>query len=127
MHIEKFDKSHIKAILKLLSSKDMTSKMVDELPKLGYVAFHDDFLIGAGFIRMCEGSIGIFDSYITNPVAPAKLRNEGIRLITTKLMNDSKVLELKGLLVFSRDCSIIDRSLEYGFVKSDQTLLIRKL
>lgn len=130
MYIEKYEKKrHIKVIGRFLHERSIDQDFLSLLPEHGYIAYLDDHPIACGFLRKCEGGIGIVDSFCSNPKMPGQLRHQALDLIINKLVRDCKELNIKGLIAFSSDSSIIQRSLRHNFMKLDQqvmTLFISK-
>ena len=53
-----------------------------DLPNIGYIIPG----VGAGFLRACEGQVGIFDSLITNPYVSSETRHRALKEIYTKIL-----------------------------------------
>jgi len=101
----------------LLDLRKMDVTFSDKLPKVGYVVYNNLALVAAGFLRQCENSFGLLDSYITNPNCSNKQRHQALELITKQLIQHAKLLNIKELICLTADSGILKRSLTHGFVK----------
>lgn len=97
------------------------------LPETGYIVFHDNFPVAAGFLRRVEGGFAQMDSYISDPTAPSEQRNEALDLITEALISRAKELELRGIVAFSVDQNTISRSLRHGFIAHNHVVITKEL
>lgn len=109
------------------------------LPKIGYIAFYynidgtntvikDKMPIAAGFLRRVEGDvIAHIDGLTSNPYIGGILRHNALSQILNRLTDDAKELELKGLIAFCLDPSMIKRAESIGFKIINQTTLIKSL
>lgn len=108
---------------RVMKKREIDIQELKDLPKVGFLVFEEDRFIGAGFLRKCEGNVGIFDSYITDPAIPAKLRNQALEMITKNLIDAAKSNGINRLIAFSMDENTIIRSQRHGFALTDHKVL----
>lgn len=100
----------------MLISRNMSTDLVYDLPKVGIIALTEDNMpIAAGFLRKIEGGYGMLDSYITLESIPSKIRNEALDFITMRLIDTAEDLNIYKLIAFSEHESIHNRALAHGF------------
>lgn len=87
----------------------------DTLPKIGFIVSSETQYIAAGFLRRLEGGFGQLDTFVTNPNASSEDRNEALNLLTERLINEAKLLELRGIYAISSDVSVLKRAVATGF------------
>lgn len=123
MEVRMFDrKNDYQALYDLCLEHDM--KIEDEeMPALGVVIENENQLIAMGFVRQCEGNVGIMDSVITNPKASSADRNKALNLLYRTVIELAKEWNISHLIGFSRDVGIIERSKKFGFMEINQTIL----
>lgn len=114
-------------LMRILKKREMNPNNINDLPKLGYLVYQDDHLVAAGFMRQCEGGYGMFDSYLTDPRAPSKLRDQALEMITKSLISKAKDIGVRHLIAFSVDEHTLIRSQRHGFVLLDHKLLAQVL
>lgn len=107
---------HKNIIATWLKDRGMDSGMVADLPEIGYVAYMLHIPIAAGFLRKVEGNFALLDSLITDPVAPANVRDKAIDLVVNDLIGRAKIEKMSKLIAFSVDKNTILRSSKHGFV-----------
>lgn len=110
-------------LMRVMKKRDLNPKEVHDFPKLGFLVFEEDKFIGAGFLRKCEGNVGIFDSYLTDPSLPPKLRDQALEMITKNLVHTAKSIGINRLLAFSVDDNTIVRSQRHGFALTNHKVL----
>jgi hypothetical protein len=118
----KTDDNTIDTVRMWLEFRGLDTVWADYLPKNGYVVSDEHGPIAIGYIRMMEGNYGCLDSYITDPIAPSQLRDKALDLLTIKLVELAKSLEIKILLAFSQDTFTILRSERLGFKRLPNVL-----
>ncbi len=127
MKIEQYcpsvDEKHLRTMLK---NRAMAEELIDTLPQHGFIVFSDKRPIAAGFVRCCERTIGMLDSYISSPDEPAELRNAALDMITARLIRHSENIGIITLLAFSDTQNIIIRALQHGFTAIPHVMAIRK-
>ena len=111
---------------KMLMERDLPKSALEELPEIGYIFFDEGRAIAAGFLRKCEGNIGILDSYISSPGEPPELRNKALDIITKRLIDAANKVGISKLLAFSTDQNTIYRSVQHGFEAIPHVVTIRK-
>ena len=96
----------------------------DSRGQIGFYAYHNGEIIGAGFVRgMDGGQYAMIDGYITNPDQPGELRNRALDLITYKILRTMKHFNLNCLTCFTIEPTIIERAKRFGFKIQPHTLL----
>jgi len=105
----------VRGMIQLLESRNMSPGLINDLPVFGLIAYDNGEPVAAGFLRDIEGPYAMLDSYITNPNAPAKVRNRALNLITDKLIKVARLNDKVKLLAFTADLHTHWRSLEHGF------------
>lgn len=98
-----------------LRRRKLGPAMAERLPKHGRIVYHKHTPVAAGFLRACEGKMAFMDGYLTDPDAPAAVRNAALDLLTTRLIGDAKELGFSQILAFSIDKNTIIRSQKLGF------------
>lgn len=88
-----------------------------DLPAIGYyvpgVAF--------GFLRVCEGGYGIFDSMITNPYASSHTRHTALQKVYNRILSTPGFHTILG---FTTDKGALERALSNGFKLLPQATLV---
>lgn len=118
-----YDQKHLEAMLR---ERDLPKSALNELPELGYIFFDGNRPIAAGFLRKCEGEMGIIDSFITSPGEPPELRNKALDILTKRLVHTANKLGISKLLAFSLDQNTIMRGLRHGFEATTHVIIIKK-
>jgi hypothetical protein len=122
-----FRYKYLKALHDLLESNDyigISSVNMKTLPKIGYIALMNGHPIAAGFLRRVEGGYAQLDTLTSNKYFGSQIRHAGIVKVVDALLEDTKDLQLNGVIAFTRDVSIIKRAEDLGFhVLSDQKLI----
>ena len=114
-------------LMRIMKKREKDPKEVYSLPQIGFLVFEEDKFIGAGFLRKCEGNYGMFDSYVTDPSVPPKLRDQALEMITKNLLCTAKEVGIKYLIAFSVDDNTITRSQRHGFALTPHKLLSQVL
>lgn len=127
MHIKVYSKEYSGVICAWLAARDLDTGLIQDLPRTGYVAIEDGQVIAAGFLRHCEGSHGLLDSFITDPTAPPKDRDKAMDLLLNRLINHSKKLGIKQLIGFSVDSFTLSRAKRFGMQATPFTTLVLPL
>lgn len=117
------DAIHRPELQRWLIRHDLAPLLVDSLPRIGFVVDG----VGAGFLRVCEGSYGLIDGYITNPVADKVDRNAALELITDSLIRAAKAMNIQRILAFTTDASVITRAKKHGFAQLPHVFLVREI
>lgn len=124
MYSQPFDIStDYDTMLAWLKARDAYLPPKNEVPEHGVVACLRGEAIAIGFIRSVEGGYGQIDGYVTNPTAPADLRDSALECLTPQLIEKAKELKLKGLMATTRDRNTLVRSLRHGFVQQDLAVI----
>ena len=94
------------------------------LPKIGFVMGSKDLgPIAIGFLRRCEGGVGMIDSMITNPGAPAAIRDEALDLLIIRLVASAKRRKIYKIMGYSQDENTLLRAQRHGFNIVSQSLV----
>lgn len=100
---------------------------MEDLPKIGYIAFLGKQAVAAGFLRRIEPNYAQLDTFLSSPYFGSQVRHEAMTKIVDALVSDAKDLNLKGLLAITTDHGIVERAKEIGFTTLNQALLVRIL
>lgn len=126
--VVKFDKTHYSSLVALyLTNNKGDNPNLEQLPKLGYVAYIFDQPIAAGFLRMVEGELAQIDSLVSNKDFPSETRHAGITAVVDRLIQDAKNLKLKALFATTSDSGILSRAEKLNFKVINQTIIGIKL
>lgn len=123
MEVVPFDTEHKRYIHNWLLERGLATRVIEDLPALGYITLDRGRPIAAGFIRLMEGGFGMMDSLITDPSAPGEIRSKAIDLVVTKLLKQAKSAGVKHIFAFSRDNNTLERSIKHGFKKLPETVI----
>ena len=113
---------HVKT---LLVSREMNPDLIYSLPEYGVIVLDKSGPIAAGFLRRIEGSMGMLDSYITNPLSLKEDRQIALRLVTKHLVNVSETLGIHKLIAFTNAPTIHEALIEQGLYSYDYSFFIR--
>lgn len=110
-----------------LEARGQTPILDADLPKLGFMVFYEANPVACGFLRLCEGAVGIMDSYATNPQMAADIRDEALNLLTLHIMKLAPEMKLSKLIMYTADVNTAARGMKHGFKLSNQVLLGRAI
>lgn len=111
-----------------ISGHGLDSKLLYEIPKIGFLAKEGDIYCAAGFIRTIEAcKLALLDGLIANPKTFGKMRYRAIDLVVEALHQKAKELKLESLLAYSVDKATLKRSVKHGFVKLPHTVIALNL
>lgn len=127
MQIVPFSTDDIDELNYWLKRREFPLWDVETLPSWGYKAQKSDQIIAVGFLRFCEGNIGMMDSFATNPHALSHDRHEGLNLLINYLIDKAKDECLKSIFFFTKEQCIIDRTHDFGFKEFPAKILCRDL
>lgn len=127
MDIVKFNGTQIEALSAIVKLRSLSESILIDLPQIGYLAYDENVLIAAGFLRKCEGNYAIFDGLITNPKVKHELRNESLDLIVDALLIEAKILEIHTIIAWTSNESTLKRAMKFGFSCSNQTLIGKRI
>lgn len=116
-----------KTVNKWRVKRGLTQVSLSEMPSVGIIAKESYKAIAMGFIRQCEGRVGILDSIITDPDATSELRHEALDQIFNQVQELAKAMGLLMLMGTSVDAGTIERSKKVGFVESEAKLMVLKI
>jgi hypothetical protein len=119
-HLEKLKELHA-----LRNNALNTQLTMQDLPKIGYIAFLGKSPVAAGFLRRVEPNYAQFDTFLSNPYFGSQIRHLAMSLVTEELLRDSKELGLRMVLAITSDDSILSRAKDNGFEIINQTLLAK--
>jgi hypothetical protein len=117
----------LEAMQEWFSDRGLNAKWLEELPPVGFVAVHEGFPICAGFLRRCEGGMGMIDSYVTDPKASPELRDKALEVVTNQIITFAKESGLRRLIAYSVDKNTLLRAERWGFKLVPQSLIARDL
>jgi len=123
MEVKKFTMPYLCHLSTWLKVRGLETHVLNDLPKNGLVVFDGEQAVAAGFIRLCEGNHGLFDSYITNPSVSPYIRDNALNELTLALIEEAKTLKLKVVLALTVDENTKVRSIKHGFVQLGHTVL----
>lgn len=98
-----------------------------DLPKIGFIALMGKQPIAAGFLRRVEPNYAQLDTFLSNPYFGSQIRHIAMSKIVDSLLEEAKDLDLKGIVAFTKDQSIINRAKSNGFSIIEQTILGKAL
>lgn len=131
LYILQFKKKHLPDLLTMHSKRENAlgeaSISMQELPKIGYVAYLGKQPVAAGFMRRVEPSYAQFDTFLSDPFFGSKIRHEALKMIVDQLIEDARDLKVRGVIAFTTDEGILDRALSNGFSMVDHVLLAKRL
>lgn len=116
-----FESDDVHELNAWLKARGLGPVTAASLPALGLIAPG----VAAGFLRRCEGQVGIFDSFATNPAACPVMRHKALDEIYKRLIAQAYELGIDKLIGFSVDAGTVERSKRHGFVLSDYPVLTR--
>lgn len=96
------------------------------LPALGFVAFKDESIIAASFLRCMEGPYALFDGLISNPYWNSKLRNEAIEAVVKQTLQYADSIGISKIIFETLDAGTIERSKSHGFQIMPRVLMMRE-
>ena len=97
------------------------------LPKCGFIAHDSATLLAMGFLRIVEGGYAQIDTLVSNGDLSSAMRHEGISMVVNALIEQAKVLKLKGIIAFSEDTGVLSRAEALGFKTIPQTIIVLSL
>lgn len=128
IQLKRFKLHTASTLAQWLTERGLDASVIDELPRIGYVAYHKGLPISAAFLRLMEGdSTSMVDSMVSDPKADAKLRDQANSLLTDRLIQEARVLGLKQVIALSIDPNTIERAKRHGFAIGAHTLLVKCL
>lgn len=89
-----------------------------DMPQFGLVAYENDYIVAAGFLRPAEGGVVIMEGFITNDSMNSKIRHKALTLIGNKLISIAKLYDKKIILLYTRDDTVLMRSKSHGFIET---------
>ena len=121
-----FKKDHTAELAQWLLSRGESQELCDSLPAIGFMAKEGPQYIACMFLRMCEGGVGIIDSYATNPEIISTKRHEAIEKLLDEVIASTRIFKIKRLIAFSIDKGTIERGVKRGFKVQKHTLFALK-
>lgn len=122
--LQKFKESDIKALNLAYKSQNIQYELtIDMVPMIGY-SYGD---VAFGFLRLVEGKIGQIDGLVTNAEYTSDERNQGISEVINALLIKANQLNLKGIVSFTTNESVIKRAEELGFKSQTATIISKNL
>lgn len=110
--------------LKELSEKnEMLDINPEEIPVMGVVIENNDSVIAMGFLRQCEGYVGIMDSVITDPQTKSEDRNQALNILFEEVIKLAGSINIHNLIGFTVHPGMCERSKRFGFVEIKHKIL----
>jgi len=126
IQIVPFRFKYLKALHDILDSNqylNMSDVNMKTLPKIGYIALRNNYPVAAGFLRRVEGGYAQLDTLTSNALFGSQIRHEGILKVVDALLDEAKVLKLRGIIAFTHDKGILKRAESLGFKEFSHTLI----
>lgn len=115
---------HPQLIFDWLGARGMEVPDEINLPKIGFImGTKQHGPVAIGFLRRCEGHVGMLDSMITNPEIPASIRDEALDLLIIRLVASAKRRKLFKIMGYSQDENTLLRAQKHGFHVVSQSLV----
>lgn len=116
--------SHLDLVNSWLEARGEKTARIEEIPIFGFIAYGEaGKAVAAGFLRRCEGQVGVFDSLVTDPEARGPIRHEAIEAIVFEILKTARALKMGRVIAFTRHLSIIERAKSHGFEQQAHTLI----
>lgn len=93
------------------------------LPRVGGIVFYAGRPIAIGFVRQCEGNVGIWDGLITDPQAEPIERDKCLDALLIFLIRTMKSYGITRIISWAQDSNTIERAQKLGFKPIDATLM----
>jgi N-acetylglutamate synthase-like GNAT family acetyltransferase len=106
---------HLDLLNNLLTKRNHAVQ--SEVPKIGYVAMHNDDMIAVAFLRMVEGGFAQLDGLASNPDYSGTIRHEAQDLVIDKCLKHAKSLGINHIYAFTSNIAPLTRSFRHGFVE----------
>lgn len=111
-----------------IAIRDIPMWEKDSIPKIGKIVSEDNIFQAIGFLRVCEGHLGIMDSLISNPLIERTSRSEAMDMLIQSLIEKAISLKLKAILGITVIPSLEERVvLSHGFKKHGCSVLVLNL
>jgi hypothetical protein len=123
LYLAHFEKAQIPLINSWLAYRGMSEENPELIPEIGFIAYKEGIPVCAGFLRKCEGKIGILDSLVTNPKVNLFTRHLAINKIVRRVIQAARDQGYLKVLAFSTDKGTIKRSVWHEFEEKPHTLL----
>jgi N-acetylglutamate synthase-like GNAT family acetyltransferase len=113
-------------LARLLELRMLPRSLMNDLPLIGLIAFDGDGVCaGCIFLRMAEGDFGLIEGMITNPNVSSIERHVVLEKLVAKILDKAEGLNIKKILSYTEDYSVVMRAQRAGFKVSSQMLLIK--
>lgn len=118
--VRKFKESDMPSLNKWLKKQQHPLIQYWELPAIGFIVPG----VAIGFLRQCEGHIGIFDGLTSNPVASSATRHKALDAIFTRILEEPGFTTIIG---YTQSSSAHARAQRHSFKPvSDRLLVYRR-
>ena len=95
------------------------------LPKIGYIAMLENNPIATGFLRRTEGDLlAHIEGVASNPFFGSIIRHKGLDMVLKQLIDEANHLDIKGVLAFTVDYTVLNRAKDLGFNCLEDTKLL---
>lgn len=125
-----FKFKYLKDLHELLETNgfpDIKAITMKSLPKIGYICYFGEQPLASGFLRRVEGGYGQIDTLTSNKMFGSIIRHEGIKLIVDTLIAEAQVLQMHGIISFTKDAGILARAQSIGFKHLETNVVVLKL
>lgn len=103
------------SVMDLIKARELTEAWTPfKAPKASFVAVEDHKLIAFMCMRTIEGGMGLIEAAITDPAASSESRNEAMDLLSLRIEQEAKRLELRGILMVTADKNTVLRAARLG-------------
>lgn len=99
-----------------LFKRKMDPELVQDIPRVGFIAWDENDPLAAGFIRRVEKcDFGILDGLISNPDCQGMRTNQALDLLVKKISEEAEKIGLRRLLAITNNKHVYRRSAWHGF------------
>jgi hypothetical protein len=120
-------KEHGPFIKEWLDLRKISTHICEDLPAIGYVFIFMGRPIASAHLRMCEGTLGIIEALVSNPMERGDIRHVAIDEVVKGLLADATSMGMKTILAYSVDDSTLKRSVSHGFSRYPHVLIGKSL
>lgn len=113
----------LETLEELSLKNDMSQIIPEEIPVMGIVIEKDDSVIAMGFLRQCEGYVGIMDSVITDPQTKSEDRNQALNILFEEVIKLAGSINIHHLIGFTVHPGMCERSKRFGFSEIKHKIL----
>lgn len=118
MQVRRVSRADLRSINNWLSKQKHEQASESMLPAVGFIVPG----VAAGFIRDCETSIGMLDSFVSNPTCTGATRHRALEAITAACLSQP----FSAFITMTSDLGLQRRFQEHGFAAAPQYLWLIK-